>query len=210
MIRPFLIFSLVVFAFFSCGEPKPTSTEEQQDSLAQVDTIILTDSMEAELRHAHDLCMELYTSEQFNKYVEYLYPGYFTYAQKQKPSLTRQEVKDQYVEFLSQQNEKYWEQNIASVAPNAITYSFIFDSVECVVASGDNYLLLYSHQAIYHTGRGDIKKPHLEHGIATYIGKQKMWYFLDRNLPKIAEILQIDFAPEAVDSVLHQSDRHTE
>ncbi len=204
MTRKLFFFVLAAATLFSCGGGDKGTAEGTADADTTVvdDTIILTDSMAQELRMAHDRSMELFTSEQFYKYVEYLYPGYFKYMQRQKPRLHVQDIKDQYVEMLAQQSDKYWESQVSHLAPQAEDYIYEFKDVKRTAATDGNLLVTYSRQAVYHTPDGDVTNPDREEGLAIYLDSAAMWYLLDPSTPDIRQILALDFDSAAISRAL--------
>ena len=202
-----LTLSLIVVAFsffYSCNDSKPVSVKHT-DSIEVVrkDTAItLSDSMANELKMAHKRSMELFTDEQFNKFVEYIYPQFFRYLKDKSHSASIETEKERYVDLLITRNEKYWEKTINIVAPTTVSYSFKFKNVEYTNGYNNNIIVVFSQQAYYVTGQETIKNPKLDYGFAIYYAKKKSWYFLDYNTKDIANILKYDFDSATIKDIL--------
>ena len=201
--KVFYIFAIIsACLIISCNqkEKKVAKNILHTDSVTQKLPETLSDSMLTELKMAHKRSMELYADEQFNKYVEYIYPHLFKYLASKHRHSDAQKEKDKYVDMLLDRNERYWEKHISLVAQNVTSYRFVFNSVEKTMFANQNILVKFNQKAYYYIGKDVIKNKALDLRLAIYLGKEKKWYFLDYNNKDNREILTPDFGKNKIDT----------
>lgn len=202
-----LLFAIITLAVVSCKNDNttaPVSPEQADTIVTQVPHEILTDSMVNELRLAHKRSMDLYSSELFNKYAEYVYPAYFDYLKRRNHYATTAQAKAQYVDMLVKNNENFWEQKVSVIAPQAQTYGFTFSHITDTASYQGNLLLTYSQLPYYFTGKDTIRNATPGSGLAIYLARKSTWYFLDVNIPHIKEILRQDFDNATINRIINK------
>lgn len=203
-----MILATLVVAIIFCYSCKDTKSKVKPCVTKTIvtskdTTFTLKDSMINELRMAHKRSMELFADEQFNKYVEYLYPQVFRYLKDKNHSNSVIQEKEKYVDLLIARNEQYWEKTISIVAPNTISYSFAFHKIEQYYYNNNNIAVIYSQRAFYVTNTKKVWNPNLDYGLAIYFNKTKRWYLLDFNNKDLREILSYDFDSVTVKDILN-------
>lgn len=202
-----MILATLVVAIIFCYSCKDTKSKVKPCVTKHIvtnkdTTFTLKDSMINELRMAHKRSMELFADEQFNKYVEYVYPQVFRYLKDKNHSNSVIQEKEKYVDLLIARNEQYWEKTISIVAPNTISYSFAFHRLEHYYYNNNNIAVIYSQRAFYVTNTKKVWNPNLDYGLAIYFKKTKRWYLLDFNNKDLREILSYDFDSVTVKDIL--------
>lgn len=203
-----MILATLVVAIIFCYSCKDTKSKVKPCVTKHIvtkkdTTFTLKDSMINELRMAHKRSMELFADEQFNKYVEYVYPQVFRYLKDKNHSNSVIQEKEKYVDLLIARNEQYWEKTISIVAPNTISYSFAFHKIEHYYYNNNNIAVIYSQRAFYVTSTKKVWNPNLDYGLAIYFNKTKKWYLLDFNNKDLREILSYDFDSVTVKDILN-------
>lgn len=179
----------------SCADNKPAEKTAKQNKtyVKKNASVTLTDSLQRELEMAHKRSMELYSDEQFYKFVEYIYPRFFSYLSKKSHSRSAEVEKEKYVDQLLTRNEHYWEKIVSIISPNAVSYKFVFDKIKFVRKSGRNLLIIYSQRACYATPTETVNNPKLNYGYAIFLAGEKKWYFLDFETKHLGDMLKDDF-----------------
>ncbi len=198
---------IVITITSSCGNNNAKKgTTLHHSCVTKKDTVyVLTDSMVSELKMAYKRSMELYSDEQFYKYVEYIYPHLFKYLKNKSHNTSIEAEKSKYIDMLITRNENFWEKTVPIISTNATSYSFAFKGIEFFCNSDCNLCVIFKRQAFCNTKNGIMKSPDFSYEYAIYLAKYSKWYFLDFATKDIAEILKEDFNQKAINEITEKT-----